>query len=143
MKPPNVGISLSAGHATAAALVLTEALSFWGGVDDHGTIVDVHHPQVGTSVVGTILFLPSGRGSSSSSSSLAELIRSGASPAGIVLARPDAIVALGAIVAAELYGLRVPVVVVSPADVGEMTTGDQVDLLAGELEGRLHRRDEI
>lgn len=55
--------------------------------------------------------MPSGRGSSSSSSVLAEGIRAGTAPMAIVLLEPDPILALGAIVARELYGRTIPVVV--------------------------------
>lgn len=107
-----------AGEASGPALVLDEPLSFWGGVDPAtGDIVDVHHPQLGANIAGRILFMPSGRGSSSSSSVLAEAIRAGASPIAIVLAEPDPILALGAIVARELYGRTIPIVVASQPDV--------------------------
>jgi uncharacterized protein len=132
-------VPLTPGSAEGAALVLSGPLSFWGGVDDDGTIVDVHHPQCGESVVDRVLVMPAGRGSSSSSSSLAELIRGGKGPRGIVLLRPDAIVALGAIVAAELYAIRVPVVHVAAADIAGLATDDRVELDAGDLEGSLRR----
>ncbi|WP_375386121.1 aconitase X swivel domain-containing protein [uncultured Microbacterium sp.] len=103
--------TLTVGHASAAPLVLTDALSFWGGVDDEGTIVDRGHRQYGESVAGRVLVLPAGKGSSSSSSVLAELIRNGSGPTGIVLGATDAIIALGALVAEELYDIRTPVVV--------------------------------
>jgi predicted aconitase with swiveling domain len=107
------------GEGRGEALVLDEPLSFWGGVDPvSGEIIDRHHPQAGRSVAGMVLVMPSGRGSSSSSSVLAEAIRAGTGPAGIVLFEPDGIVALGALVAAELYGSRVPVVVCRPEDRG-------------------------
>jgi len=64
-------------------------------------------------VVGTILVLRCGRGSSSSSSVLAECLRNGVGPAAIVLAEPDPILALGALVASELYATEIPVVVLS------------------------------
>ena len=106
--------TLVAGEATGPALVLEEPLSFWGGIDPAtGLIVDVHHPQRGGSVTGTVLVMPAGRGSSSSSSVLAEAIRVGTAPAAIVLHAVDPIVALGAIVARELYGFTIPVVVCS------------------------------
>jgi predicted aconitase with swiveling domain len=110
--PASSGRALVPGTARGPALVLSEPLSFWGGLDSHdGRIVDRHHPQVGQSVSGTVLVMPSGRGSSSSSSVLAETIRAGTGPAAIVLAEPDRIVALGALVAVELYGRSIPVVV--------------------------------
>ena len=93
-------------------LVLSEPLSFWGGVDEKtGIIIDIHHPQHGQCITGRVLVMPGGRGSSSSTSVLAELIRNGAGPKEIVLDRPDPIIALGALVAEELYGIVVPVVV--------------------------------
>jgi predicted aconitase with swiveling domain len=122
--------TLVAGEATGPALVLEEPLSFWGGIDPAtGRIVDVHHPQHGASVTGTVLVMPAGRGSSSSSSVLAEAIRMGTAPSAIVLRGADPIVALGAIVARELYGVTVPVVVVlTPPEAGELiveATADQ------------------
>ena len=110
-------VALVAGRATGQPLVLDEPLSFWGGLDaTTGTIVDTHHPQCGRSVVGRILVLPRGRGSSSSSSVLAEALRNAVGPAGIVLGAVDPIIALGCLVARELYGTRTPVAVVSDAD---------------------------
>ena len=104
--------TLVPGEAAGEVLALDEPLSFWGGVDPaSGEIIDVHHPQRGANVRGTVLVMPGGRGSSSSSSVLAEAIRAGNGPAAIVLLEPDPIVALGAIVARELYGVVVPVVV--------------------------------
>jgi uncharacterized protein len=106
---------LVAGSATGDVLVLDEPLSFWGGLDpETGEIVDRRHPQSGTIATGRVLVMPSGRGSSSSSSVLAEAIRAGTGPAAIVLGEVDEIVALGAIVAQELYGRTIPVVVASP-----------------------------
>jgi predicted aconitase with swiveling domain len=104
--------TLVAGEGEGEALVLDEPLSVWGGIDPAtGEIVDVHHPQLGANVAGRVLVMPSGRGSSSSSSVLAEAIRAGTAPTAIVLLETDPIVALGAIVARELYGASVPVVV--------------------------------
>jgi predicted aconitase with swiveling domain len=42
---------------------------------------------------------------------LAEAVRAGTAPAALVLGEPDPIVALGAIVAEELYGSAPPIVV--------------------------------
>ena len=70
--------SYAAGEADAVALVLSVPLSFWGGIDvETGRIIDHSHPDLGTSITGTILVMPGGRGSSSSSSVLAEAIRRG------------------------------------------------------------------
>jgi uncharacterized protein len=119
--------TLVPGTAEGRALVLDEPLSFWGGVDpETGDITDVRHPQHGASVTGRILVMPSGRGSSSSSSVLAESIRAGTAPAAIVLGEADPILALGAIVARELYGKVTPVVVATDPSLPIQTGADVV-----------------
>ena len=122
------GVSLAHGRATGRSLVLEEPLSFSGGVDANtGTIVDTHHPQVGQSIVGRILVMPGGRGSSSSSSVLAEAIRNAVGPAGIVLGSSDPIIAIGCLVAHELYGASTPVVVLDAA--GYQACAESTELL--------------
>jgi predicted aconitase with swiveling domain len=81
-------------------------------------------------VTGRILVMPSGRGSSSSSYVLAEAIRAGTAPAAIVLRVADGIVALGAIVARELYGTLVPVVVLGVEAYASVGDGDAVEVEA-------------
>ncbi len=108
-------VPLAAGHAEADVLALDQPLSFWGGVDaETGAIIDTHHPQRGASITGRILVMPAGRGSSSSSSVLAETLRAGVGPAGLVLGTPDPILATGALVADALYDVRIPIVVADP-----------------------------
>ena len=123
------GRAYVAGAAAGAALVLTAPLSFWGGVEvETGRIVDAFHPQRGESVAGRILVMPSGRGSSSSSSVLAEAIRLGTAPRGIVLAASDPILVVGAIVAQSLYDLICPIVV---CPIEGLATGDRLRIRAG------------
>jgi uncharacterized protein len=124
------GRTLVAGRATGTAVVLEEPLSFWGGLDPAtGDVIDTHHPQLGANLAGCVLVMPAGRGSSSSSSVLAEAIRAGTGPAAIVLREPDGIVALGAIVARELYGTLTPVIVVD---------GDAFDALESGVVVEVH-----
>ncbi|BAV46370.1 Uncharacterized protein MLTONO_1467 [Mesorhizobium loti] len=117
------------GEAEGQALVFSQPLSFWGGIDaETGEIIDHSHPGLGQNVAGMILVMPSGRGSSSSSSVLAEAIRRGTAPAGILMERPDPILAVGAIVAEFLYGISMPLVV---CDVAGLVSGDRVAIGAG------------
>jgi predicted aconitase with swiveling domain len=116
------------GEAEGLALVLVQELSFWGGVEvDTGNIIDHSHPDLGRNVAGRILVMPSGRGSSSSSSVLAEAIRLGTAPVGIVLARPDPILTVASLVAQSLYGVRCPVVV---CVIDGFATGDRLRISA-------------
>ena len=102
------------GEGRGAPLLLTEALSFWGGYDcAQGRIVEAGHPQYGVSLAARVLLMERAKGSSSSSSVLAVAIRRGTGPAAIVMRERDLIVGLGCIVASELYDLHVPMVVVS------------------------------
>ena len=114
-------------HPTA--LVLDEPLSLWGGMDPAtGLVIDAHHPQRGVNVRGRVLVMASGRGSSSSASVLAEAVRAGTAPAAIALGEPDLILSIGAAVAEELYGVRVPVVVLPPAVLEAIAEGQAIDL---------------
>lgn len=117
------------GPTSPTALVLDEPLSLWGGLDPAtGAIIDVHHPQHGTRVGGRVLVMPGGRGSSSSASVLAEAARVGTAPAAIVLREPDLILAIGASVAEELYGVTIPVVVVAPDRYAGIEDGQPIEL---------------
>jgi predicted aconitase with swiveling domain len=124
------------GDASGTALVLAEPLSLWGGIDvETGRIIDRTHADCGASVAGTILVMPGGRGSSSSSSVLVEALRRGTGPAGLVLSVPDPILTVGAIVARLLYGLRCPIVV---GDTAGLVTGARLRVIAGETgDGRV------
>ena len=103
------------------------------------TLIDTHHPQRGVVLTGRVLVMPSGRGSSSSSYVLAEAIRAGTAPAAIVLREPDGIVALGAIVARELYGATIPVVVLSTEAYEAIADGMAVEVHAADDEATVAR----
>jgi predicted aconitase with swiveling domain len=123
------GRALVAGDAAGPALVLEAPLSLWGGMDPHsGRLTDHHHPQHGASLTGRVLVMPSGRGSSSSSSVLAESIRLGTAPLAILLSDPDDILVLGALVAEYLYARTCPIVVLPHAATGTIATGDHVEV---------------
>lgn len=121
--------SLVPGQAEGRALVLDAPLSLWGGLEPGtGDIIDQRHPQWGQNVTGRVLVMPVGKGSSSASSILLEAVRLGTAPAAILLAEPDAILALGAAVARELYGLAPPVMVLEPRVYNQIRDGQQIAL---------------
>jgi uncharacterized protein len=123
------GRILVAGAASGSALVLVEPLSLWGGLDpETGLVIDIHHPQHGANLAARVLVMPAGRGSSSSSSVLAEAARSGHAPAAILLAEPDLILAMGSAVAAELYGKAVPILVLEADALGTIRDGARVTI---------------
>jgi hypothetical protein len=123
------GRLIAPGRARAPALVLDEPLSLWGGLDPAtGRVIELRHPQHGARVTGRVLVLPAARGSSSSASVLAEAVRAGTAPAAIVLGEPDLILALGAAVAEELYGVQIPILVLPAADLAAIQDGATVDV---------------
>jgi uncharacterized protein len=124
---------LVSGTARGEAVVLEQPLSFWGGVDpETGTVIDRRHPQLGARLAGRVVVMAHGRGSSSSSTVLAEAIRLATAPAAMLLLEADPILALGAKVAHELYGRSLPIVVLAPHDYGAIHPGDTVTVDAGE-----------
>jgi len=126
------GTVLAAGVADGVALRLDEPLSLWGGVDPgSGEIIDARHPQRGTSLNGRVLVMAAVRGSSSSSSVLAEMVRAGCAPAAIVLGEADLILAVGAAVAEELYAIRVPIVQLPAAELATIPDGAAVSVDEG------------
>ena len=130
--------TLSQGVAEGELMLLQEPLSFWGGMDlATGRITDQHHPQCGSSVSGRVLAMSAGRGSSSSTSVLAESIRVGSAPAGIVLAQRDIIIALGAMVADMLYARRCPVIQIAADSFASLLPPARLRIVAGQSSASL------
>jgi predicted aconitase with swiveling domain len=120
---------LNPGQCQGQALVLDEPLSFWGGFDPaRGTIIDRQHPQCGACLAGKVLVLPGSRGSAGTPAGLAEAIRRGLGPVAVLLRAPDVNIAVGAMVAARLYGHEVPVLVVKSEDYDRLAAGDEVSV---------------
>lgn len=106
-------------------MVLGKPLSFWGGVDPMtGDITDPRHPRHPEPTRGRILVMERTIGSSSSSAIMLELLRNGVAPAAIVLARPDAILVLGILVAQELGYPTIPLLQLSGADIEGLAQAD-------------------
>lgn len=122
------------GEAAGKVLKLDEPLSFWGGLDaSTGEVIDRRHPQSGATIAGTVLVMANSRGSSSSSSVLAEALHNGTGPYAIVLTSRDPMVVLGAHVAFELYGIGCPVVVVDKDSMAALQSGTAVAIGADGL----------
>jgi predicted aconitase with swiveling domain len=114
------------GAAEGEVLLLTEPVSFWGGVDHHGEIIDVHHAQHKAKMTNKILVMPSGRGSSSATAVLAELIRTGDGPLAIVMLQCDTILVIGALVSAEIYDISLPIVELDQEQYAQLSDGMHV-----------------
>ncbi|MEM7428240.1 MAG: DUF126 domain-containing protein [Pseudomonadota bacterium] len=130
------GKTLHEGEAAGPLLVLDEPLSFWGGFDPQtGEIIDRHHPQAGERAGGKILALTETRGSAGTPAGVAEAIRKGEGPAAIIVVKQDVNLVAGAMTAAQLYRIQVPVISIDAGDFARLKTGEQVDIKA---DGSIH-----
>lgn len=119
------------GRATGPLALLQQPLSLWGGLDiESGVIVDANHRDRGLSLKGRVVAMREARGSSSSSSALVEAARNGVAPAAIILSRLDPILAIGGLVALELYGRVIPIALVAEADWSDLANGTLVQVIA-------------
>jgi uncharacterized protein len=93
------GRGISGGRAYGPLLVSPAPISFLSGVDaDSGIILEKGHPLQGTSIAGTVLAFPYGKGSTVGSYVLYALSRNGHAPCAIINMEAEAIIATGAII---------------------------------------------
>ena len=112
--PNPIACSILAGNAYGPIISTNEALSFWGGVDPAtGLIIDVHHPLHGRCITGAILLMPSSRGSCTGSGVLLDLALTGRGPAALIFCEDEDVLTLGALIAAEMFGKSLPVLLLS------------------------------
>jgi predicted aconitase with swiveling domain len=113
----------------AAALNILEPISFWGGISPRdGRLTDPRSSLHGRSTVGRIILIRQLRGSSSASSVLLELIQRQRAPAAIILDRPDAILALGALVAREMEWPNPPILRLDALDQSRVEDGARLTI---------------
>jgi len=118
---------LIAGEAAGTALVLEDALSFWGGFDPvQGKIIDQHHPQQGECVAGRVVFIPRSKGSAGTPGGIAENLRNGNGPLAFVLGERDVNISVGVLVANRLYGMDIPVLRMPEEQMLSFASGDPV-----------------
>ncbi len=111
------------GEAEGRLLRLAAPISFWGGVDPiTGCVCDPRHPDHGNCISHRVLAIGATIGSSSSSAIMLELLRNGTAPAALLLARHDAILVLGVLVARELGYPTIPVVELTSAALAGLPT---------------------
>ncbi len=113
--------SIYAGQACAPALVTSQAISFFGGVDpDTGTVVERGHELEGQCIAGKVLVFPTGKGSTVGSYTLYRLKHNGKAPAAIINAQCETITAVGCIIA------EIPCV--DGVDISQFNTGQMVQV---------------
>ncbi|MHA2299254.1 MAG: DUF126 domain-containing protein [Candidatus Hodarchaeales archaeon] len=87
------------GRITGEALVTTQGISFYGGVDpENGKVTEVGHELEGQSVTGKILVFPTGKGSTVGSYTLYRMKKQGTAPLAMINKECETITAVGAII---------------------------------------------
>lgn len=123
------------GTASGPVLATDEGLSFWGGVDEAtGRVIDAHHPMHGRDIAGTIMALPTSRGSCTGSGVLLELIQNGHAPAALVFREDEDVLTLGALVAHHVFGLTLPVLRLTADEYAALTKADTATITDTRLE---------
>jgi predicted aconitase with swiveling domain len=125
------GRGLVGGVAEGEALVTSEALSGWGGVEPkRGRVIELRHELVGQSFAGKVLVFPGAKGSSGWSGMFHMSRLMGTAPAAMVFTTMNTKIALGVVVT------RVPAITDLDADpLTTVRTGDwvRVDADRGEI----------
>lgn len=128
----SAAIPVLAGHAEGPVIATSEPLSFWGGVDPAtGIVIDTHHPLHGRCLSGAVLVMPTTRGSCTGSGVLLDMALSEKAPAALVFSQPEDVVTLGAMIAAEMFGISLPVLRLSPRDATALAAQSHAQIASG------------
>jgi len=115
------GRTINPGKASGKALVSTEPIGFYGGVDlNTGIVIEKDHPLEGQNVKDTILVFPCGKGSTVGSYIIYGLKKNNVAPAGIINKETETIVATGVILA--------DIPTIDHIDIDTIKTGDTITM---------------
>lgn len=118
------GRKVVGGKASARAIVTTQTISGWGGINEReGSVIELHHELRGQSFAGKVLVFPGAKGSSGWSAFFHMCRLNGVAPAAMIFTRMTTKIALGAVVT------RVPAITDLDGDVYDLIeTGDLVEV---------------
>ena len=118
------------GTARGRVLATRQPISFWGCVDPAtGAISDKRHELFGESITAKVLVFPYGKGSSTGSLMMLELLRLDLAPAAIINLRTEPLLATGGVVGKHFYGKHFPILNVSEADFHRLLTGLTAEII--------------
>jgi hypothetical protein len=119
------GRMISPGKVEGEALVSSEPIGFYGGIDiNTGVVIEKGHPLEGQKVTDKILVFPQGKGSTVGSYVIYGIQKNGVGPKGIINKETETIVATGVILAG--------IPCVDQIDIDTIHTGDTVLLDADQ-----------
>jgi predicted aconitase with swiveling domain len=122
------GRKIVPGHVQGEAVVTSQSISFFGGLDPkEGIIIEQGHELKGTNIVGKILIFPRGKGSTVGSYVIYSMKKNGTAPAAIINVETEPIIAAGCVIA------DIPLIDQlneNPIDI--IKTGDWVEVFADD-----------
>lgn len=99
------GRKVVGGDAEGEALVSSDPVSFYGGVDpETGVVVEPGHAVEGECITGKVFVFPTGKGSTVGSYVIYRMSKLGTAPAALVNSETEAIIATGCVIS------RIPLV---------------------------------
>ena len=126
------GRMISPGKVEGEAIVSSEPIGFYGGIDiKTGIVIEKGHPLEGKSVKDKILVFPCGKGSTVGSYVIYGIKRNGVAPAGIINKETETIVATGVILAG--------IPCIDQIDVDKIKNGDAIILDADNSEVKIKK----
>jgi predicted aconitase with swiveling domain len=121
------------GTGRGRLLTTRQPISFWGCVDPvTGNISDKRHDLYGESISEKVLVFPFGKGSSTGSLMILELLRLNLAPAAIINTRTEPLLATGPVVGKHFYGKTFPIVNVDESDFKLLKTGNYAEIVSGK-----------
>ena len=115
------GRTICPGKAEGEAIVSSEPIGFYGGIDiKTGIVIEKGHPLEGKSVKDKILVFPCGKGSTVGSYVIYGIKKNNVAPAGIINKETETIVATGVILAG--------IPCVDQIDIEKIKNGDKIKL---------------
>jgi predicted aconitase with swiveling domain len=95
-----MGRRVVGGYAEGKALVSTDPVSFYGGVDpETGVVIEKGHAVEGECVTGKVFVFPTGKGSTVGSYVIYRMKKLGTAPAALINVETEAIIATGCVMA--------------------------------------------
>ena len=112
------------GTGEGEALVTSQPISFYGGVDPNTSeIIEKGHELHGKSIKSKIIVFPTGKGSTVGSYTLYRMKKNCMAPAGIINKECETVIAVGAIIS------EIPCV--DKIDISKIKTGDLIRITDG------------
>ena len=119
------------GTSRGQLLSTRQPISLWGCVDPvTGNISDKRHELFGESISEKVLVFPFGKGSSTGSLMILELLRLNLAPAAIINIRSAPLLATGPVVGKHFYEKTFPIVNVDESDFELLKTGIYAEIVS-------------